>query len=426
MKRIKVCLIVEGTYPYIMGGVSRWVHDLVTDLNDVRFSILHLRYGSPPEHAAFDPPDNVEEVVNIPMEEFHDADVNSRWWSSVMKIPDADIYHALATGFAGVLGVQIKNASKRPFLLTEHGIYWREVQNGSDELECGFKITGINNQLFGVTAERHHWCKSLRGLAAEAYAHADRITTVARVNLKYQWELGARPDLCRVIPNGVRKTTQVADDPTPHFAFVGRVTPIKDVTTCLLAMARVRDKHPNARFSIVGPLQHDPEYVAHVQDLAKKLKFNSEIFIGECDPQQTYLSSTALVLTSISEALPYVALEAMSYGVPLITTDVGDCPDLVHGGIGDNLGDAGYVTPVADPYATSDAMLAMMDHPEQRSEMGRIARLRVVQHYKRDAVANAYREIYQELGRSAVNQQSVVSAWDADTVSHSVSQQSSQ
>lgn len=42
-----ICLVVEGTYPYVTGGVSAWVHDLITHLPDFTFHILHL--GSRPE-----------------------------------------------------------------------------------------------------------------------------------------------------------------------------------------------------------------------------------------------------------------------------------------------------------------------------------------------------------------------------------------
>lgn len=37
-----ICLVLEGTYPFVRGGVSSWVHHLVTELSDFRFSILHV------------------------------------------------------------------------------------------------------------------------------------------------------------------------------------------------------------------------------------------------------------------------------------------------------------------------------------------------------------------------------------------------
>ena len=37
-----VCLVLEGTYPYVSGGVSSWVHDLLGALGSRTFSLLHI------------------------------------------------------------------------------------------------------------------------------------------------------------------------------------------------------------------------------------------------------------------------------------------------------------------------------------------------------------------------------------------------
>ncbi len=37
-----VCLILEGTYPYVAGGVSSWVYELIRRMPDITFSILYL------------------------------------------------------------------------------------------------------------------------------------------------------------------------------------------------------------------------------------------------------------------------------------------------------------------------------------------------------------------------------------------------
>ncbi|MFN3430865.1 MAG: DUF3492 domain-containing protein, partial [Candidatus Sericytochromatia bacterium] len=37
-----VCLVLEGSYPYVTGGVSSWVHQLIAGLPEVRFALLTL------------------------------------------------------------------------------------------------------------------------------------------------------------------------------------------------------------------------------------------------------------------------------------------------------------------------------------------------------------------------------------------------
>ena len=42
MKPADVCLVLEGTYPFVSGGVSSWVHHLTSQLDDLTFAILHI------------------------------------------------------------------------------------------------------------------------------------------------------------------------------------------------------------------------------------------------------------------------------------------------------------------------------------------------------------------------------------------------
>lgn len=42
MSRADVCLIVEGAYPYVLGGVASWTHQLISGLPDVRFALVTI------------------------------------------------------------------------------------------------------------------------------------------------------------------------------------------------------------------------------------------------------------------------------------------------------------------------------------------------------------------------------------------------
>ncbi len=58
-----ICLILEGTYPFVTGGVSSWVHELILGMPDRTFSVVHIsasrreemkvRYELPPNVVAF-------------------------------------------------------------------------------------------------------------------------------------------------------------------------------------------------------------------------------------------------------------------------------------------------------------------------------------------------------------------------------------
>lgn len=42
LEKIDICLFVEGSYPYLSGGVSSWVHDLLSYFSDIKFSLVNI------------------------------------------------------------------------------------------------------------------------------------------------------------------------------------------------------------------------------------------------------------------------------------------------------------------------------------------------------------------------------------------------
>lgn len=61
-----VVLLTEGTYPYVLGGVSSWCHQLLGSLPDVRWTVLPVVAGATVRTPMFDVPDNA--VVSDPIE----------------------------------------------------------------------------------------------------------------------------------------------------------------------------------------------------------------------------------------------------------------------------------------------------------------------------------------------------------------------
>jgi glycosyltransferase involved in cell wall biosynthesis len=63
---VRVCLLTEGTYPYVRGGVSTWCHDLIGGLPDVEF-IVYAMIGNPSGQLEYKPPANLTRIVSIPL-----------------------------------------------------------------------------------------------------------------------------------------------------------------------------------------------------------------------------------------------------------------------------------------------------------------------------------------------------------------------
>ena len=63
---IDVCLLVEGAYPYITGGVSSWVHALISNLPEISFALVHLGARPDPRRKMlYKLPDNVVEFNEV-------------------------------------------------------------------------------------------------------------------------------------------------------------------------------------------------------------------------------------------------------------------------------------------------------------------------------------------------------------------------
>jgi glycosyltransferase involved in cell wall biosynthesis len=61
-----VCLVLEGTYPYVVGGVSAWIHQLVSALPEFRFALFHISATAGEEPACrYAMPPNVVSLANV-------------------------------------------------------------------------------------------------------------------------------------------------------------------------------------------------------------------------------------------------------------------------------------------------------------------------------------------------------------------------
>jgi glycosyltransferase involved in cell wall biosynthesis len=485
-----VCLILEGTYPFVTGGVSAWIHQLVGALPELRFSIFHIsatrgethepRYRLPPNvvslvdvgiHGGDEPALTGESLSAGAWESMwryhedlqagrsdglgellrdvcprpgsgpsvHDFIYGKSSWQIVRRlyeerapdisfldyfwtwrfthlpifrllhaeVPEASVYHTVSTGWAGFVAAVQRLRRGRPMLLTEHGIYSRERRMEIDQADWIYVQRQAPMTLSaGPAYFKELWARLFDRLSRITYAHADQIVTIFEGNRQAQIRDGADPAKTLVVPNGVDLAPFAAltrIDPAPgelRIGFVGRVVPIKDVKTFIRAVKIVTGAVPGARAVIAGPGDEDPEYLAECETLAATLGIADRVeFTGRVDVKQIYPRIDVLVLTSISEGLPLVILEAAAAGIPLVSTDVGACRELLEGREPADraLGPSGLVTGLADPGATAQAIVGLARDPGLREEMGRAGQARVRAHYQEADLIRRYREIYRGL-----------------------------
>jgi len=331
------------------------------------------------------------------------------------SMPPTRCLHAISTGYAGFLGALAHHMHDVPFVVTEHGIYTKERQIDLTEADWIKTYDDVLTHGFrqDVSYIRRLWIRFFDGIGRLTYSAANPITTLYEGNRQRQIMDGAAEARTRVIPNGIQierfrpLRAQTFDNTAPIIALIGRVTPIKEIKTFVRAMRIVATHLPGAQGWIVGPETEDPEYAQECRDLAEQLDLGGTVkFMGFQRTEEVLAQIRLATLTSISEAQPLVALEAMASGIPVVCTDVGSCYELVYGhakthlsGITtepdiDNAG--GRIVPIADPGATAAALLELLEDRPAWESARAVGIERVDRQYSEQLMLERYAHLYDE------------------------------
>ena len=467
---MRICLVVEGSYPYVVGGVSSWVHSMIRAFPDREFVILAVVASRALRgRFVYELPENVKQVHEVYLD---DADYTKRrlrplrmdktqfralrgllldqnvdWETLInmaqapgfslnallmgedflnavkdcyrlnysqmvftdflwmmrsiylpffftlkMKVPKADLYHCVCTGYAGVLGSMAKYLHGGRLLISEHGIYTRERE---EELIKAKWVQGIYKNI---------WIEQFRKMSRLAYNRADLVTSLYERAQSLQIDLECPEEKTMVIPNGINvERYQNIPGKKPEdagFINVGavlRVTPIKDVKTMIQAFGFAYEREPKLKLWIMGPWDEDPEYAQQCRELVEIMGISeSVIFTGRIDVAEYLGRMDMTILTSISEGQPLTILEGFAAKKPAIATDVGNCKGLILGE-SDDFGPAGVVTHVMNVEEIAQAIIFLAHREALRKEMGENGYRRVVSRYKIEDLRRAYEKLYNDL-----------------------------
>lgn len=463
---MRICLIAEGCYPYVAGGVSSWIQMLIKGLPEYEFIIYAIgAQKSQKGEYKYQIPDNVVEIHEIFLDEFlqkkgsrNNRKLNSNQLSAIISIlrgelknwdeifnlfhdypandflmsddfldvikimakeeyknvpfkdafwaarsmlipllnmiscpiPEADIYHSVSTGYAGVLGSMFKYYFGKPFIVTEHGIYSRERE---EEI---LKASWVSSYF------KKTWINFFNSLCLCAYHSADKIVSLYYGARNMQIHLGAPEEKCRVIPNGVNmerfKNVKLISD-VPHPLTIGailRIVPIKDVKTMIYSFNIVKNVRKDAILYLIGPYDEDPEYYRECKELINNLELSDVHFVGRVKVDDWMEKLDLVLLTSISEGQPFVLLEAMAAHRPVLATRVGSCFEIIEG-FPDEFGSCGAVLPVMNPSAIAKGILDVAKSYEHMRTLAENGYKRVEAYYRECDFLNNYRKLYMEV-----------------------------
>ncbi|MFA5283451.1 MAG: glycosyltransferase family 4 protein [Bacilli bacterium] len=169
------------------------------------------------------------------------------------------------------------------------------------------------------------------------------------------------------------------------FVHVGRLTAVKNQKMLLDAFNIVYKQNPSLQLLIIGRGELYNDVCSHVSKL--ECARNVSI-INDCDEPSSYLDESKIfVLSSLYEGNPISILEAMSHGLPIISTDVGGVSDVVE----DRKN--GFLVPSDNVAALSRAMTELIASPTTMVEFSR-NNLFLIKEFDIKKTAQYYFELY--------------------------------
>jgi glycosyltransferase involved in cell wall biosynthesis len=170
---------------------------------------------------------------------------------------------------------------------------------------------------------------------------------------------------------------------------VGRLVPIKDVTTFLRAAAQVHEAAPEVRFALVG----DGEERQCLEGERARLGLAEAVtFHGwRRDIPSVYGDLDVVVNTSRNEGTPVALIEALAAGKPVVATRVGGTPDLLRGG------DFGRLVEAGDPGGVAAAILDTLRDPTSALARAQAGRAHVQREHAAARLVEDVDALYREL-----------------------------
>jgi glycosyltransferase involved in cell wall biosynthesis len=243
---------------------------------------------------------------------------------------------------------------------------------------------------------------------------AHRVVAVSE-SVAAQFHRTLRNRRVTVIHNGFSASEFVAPEPTRVAAFrrrfglegaslvglVGRIRLRRKGQEVLVeAAARLRDRHPRARFVLIG--SPFPGNEAHERQLramiaARNLE-DRVVLAGEMeDIPAAYAALDIVTLCStLPEAFSGVVVEAMAMGKPVVGTAIGGTPEQIEDGV------TGLLVPPGDPEALAHALDRLLSDPELRLQMGQAGRRRFLEHFEFEPFYRRMLALYEEVLRPRV------------------------
>lgn len=303
------------------------------------------------------------------------------WFDFLLKLsrdPDL-VYVPISQGMAGFLRdsffLLLTRALRIPAVVHLRGSAFKAFYSGSD---CLMRI------LIEKCLERVRFAVVLGERARNAF---DGILPEARI---------------RVVANGMDGDGYLSiprDEVLPKekglkVLFLSNLFRSKGVREVLLSVPAVLRSHSETAFIFAGSWgskeeKEDIESLVEEHNLGRVVRF-----VGPVDSEEKLellKEADIFVFPPVQpEGQPWVILEAMAAGLPIVTTDQGCISEMVLDG------ENGFIVPPGEPQAIAQRLLVLLKNPELRRSMGKAGRRRLLSKYTEEKYIDGLRRVFLE------------------------------
>lgn len=366
---MKISMIGQKGIPALQGGVEKHVQELAARLVDDYEVVVYTRPWYTLKRLT-----NYKGVrlVSLPSVKSKHLDAITHTIISILHAAwkeKSDIIHIHAVG---------------PALLT----WLARLARPQAKVIVTFHCIDRQHQKWGVLARIMLW---LGEWSAMKFAH--EVVAVSRTLQQYSYEVYKRS--VQYIPNGVSQAQsqpasvikeQFGLDKDSYIVMVARLVRHKGVHHLIKAYTQLAT---DKKLVIVGGSAFTDEYVEELKQMAAGN--NDIIFTGFQNGralEELFSNAYCYVLPSESEGLPIALLEAASYGLPLIASDIPANLEIVQ-----HCGISFKNTDVND---LRDKLQSILDDPDYAATLGKQARKHVSKYYQWSDIAQQTIRVYQD------------------------------
>ncbi len=296
-------------------------------------------------------------------------------------ISECDLIHSVCVSYSGIVGGHWANRFRKHHVTQAIG---KDIHSEMKEMKSWRTIRGWNKNLQGVSCNS----QALVDDFLLTYPGTPNVKAIYRgVDSNHYRPDGERAGPLSEIPNPIR------------YLFVGGLanfaggfgTNKKGGETLMAAWKLAEDKPElqNSTLLFAGPKVDSNR----VEEWRKELKYPDRVYIGgliaPSDMPKIMRSADVLLLPSLVEGTPNVALEASASGCAVFGSDVGGTPEIVAHG------ETGIILPPGDVQAWSKVLIEYSNKPERISEMGKAARERMVAKFDKKHFATNILSLYE-------------------------------